>query len=88
MILQLNVSLILRLTYGGMAQVEIPDFSKMQNSNSAIPINLSLNADRNARGKAEDDHGRKKNSGGRPAEGWPPPTVLFSAVLILCQGSP
>ena len=72
----------------GMAQMGIPDFQKWRNSNSAIPIYLSLSAGRNARGKAEDDHGRKKDSGGRPAEGRPPVSVLFSAVLILCQGSP
>ena len=72
----------------GMAQMGIPDFQKMQNSNSAIPIYLSLNANRNARGKAEDDHGRKKDSGGRPAEGWPPPTVLFFCCAHPLPGVP
>ena len=67
----------------GMAQMGIPDFQKMQKSNSAIPIYLSLNANRNARGKAEDDHGRKKDSGGRLAEGQPPPLFFF----LLCSSS-
>ena len=66
----------------GMAQMGIPDFQKMQNSNSAIPIYLSLNANRNARGKAEDDHGRKKDSGGRP--GWPWSSSAFPLDISVC----
>ena len=34
----------------GMAQMGIPDFQKMLNSNSAIPIYLSLDANRNVNG--------------------------------------
>ena len=34
----------------GMAQMGFPDFQKMLNSYSAIPIYLSLNANRNVKG--------------------------------------
>ena len=66
----------------GMAQMGMPDFPKMQKSNSAIPSYLSLNANRNARGKAEDDHGRKRTVGGRPKASRPP------AVLFFCCAHP
>ena len=49
------------------------------------PTSPCTNADRNARGKAEDDHVRKGILGGA-AEG--PPHHSLSAELILCQGSP
>ena len=39
----------------GMAQMGFPDFQKMLNSYSAIPIYLSLNANRNARGPLAED---------------------------------
>ena len=65
----------------GMAQMGIHDFQKMQNSNSAIPIYFSGNANRNARGKAEDEHGREGMEG-RPAFGWLP--LHF---FLLCSSS-
>ena len=60
----------------GMAQMGIPDFQKMLISYYAIPIYLTVNADRNARGKAEDDHGSKKKK--RGAAGlWPAAPLFF-----------
>ena len=59
----------------------------MQTSNSAIPIYLSLNASRNARGKAEDDHCRNRTvGGGGPKAGRPPPFLFCCAHPL--QGVP
>ena len=42
------------------------------------------NADRNAKGKAEDDNGKKEIVGGGAAFGPPRPDHFFSAIEILC----
>ena len=67
----------------GMAQLGVPDFQNMLNSYSAIPFHLSLNASRNVKGTPGRGWPRQKK-GRRPAA----PRCSFSAVLILCLGSP
>ena len=65
----------------GMAQMGIPDFQRMQNSNSAIPSYLSLNADRNVKGTPGRGSAQQKK------EQWGAAGIRLAAPLFfICRG--